>query len=70
MFAIIKTISQTTDYNKYLNDLNSLVPEITDFFNNVLVMDEDENVKNNRLAMLTILKDNFEKLCDFSKIQN
>ncbi|MGN0018818.1 MAG: glycine--tRNA ligase subunit beta [Candidatus Gastranaerophilaceae bacterium] len=70
LFAKIKTISQTTDYNKYLNDLNSLVPEITDFFNNVLVMDEDENVKNNRLAMLTILKDNFEKLCDFSKIQN
>ena len=70
LFTQIKNISANNDYDKYLSDLNGLVPAITDFFNNVLVMDEDENVKNNRLAMLTILKEIFEKLCDFSKIQS
>ena len=45
------------------------MPAITAFFDNVLVMDSDENVKNNRLSMLTRLKEKFEKLCDFSKIQ-
>ena len=65
----INKISDTTDYDKYLQELNALVPVITAFFDNVLVMDSDENVKNNRLSMLTRLKEKFEKLCDFSKIQ-
>ena len=65
----INKISDTTDYDKYLQELNALVPAITAFFDNVLVMDSDENVKNNRLSMLTRLKEKFEKLCDFSKIQ-
>lgn len=66
--AIIK-LGETKDYNCYLDQLNGLVPQITAFFDNVLVMDEDVAVKNNRLAMLTILKEKFEKLCDFSRIQ-
>ena len=32
-------------------------------------MDNDENVKNNRLAMLTELKEKYEKVADFSKFQ-
>lgn len=59
----------TNDYETYLTSLNALVPAITAFFDNVLVMDKDENVKNNRLAMLTILKEKIEYLCDFSKLQ-
>ncbi|MBE9525004.1 MAG: glycine--tRNA ligase subunit beta, partial [Chloroflexi bacterium] len=30
----------------------TMIPEITQFFDDVLVMDENENVKNNRLALL------------------
>lgn len=65
----INKMDESADYNKYLASLNGLVPAITAFFDNVLVMDEDVAVKNNRLAILTILKEKFEKLCDFSKIQ-
>lgn len=69
LFKAISNLPETSDYAEYLNGLNGLVPEISAFFDNVLVMDEDVAVKNNRLAMLTILKEKFEKLCDFSKIQ-
>ena len=69
LFKAISNLPETSDYAEYLNGLNGLVPAISTFFDNVLVMDEDVAVKNNRLAMLTILKEKFEKLCDFSKIQ-
>jgi len=65
----MKNIECNGDYVQYLFDLNSLIPAITEFFDNVLVMDEDVMVKNNRLSMLTKLKEKFEKLCDFSKLQ-
>lgn len=69
LFNAINNLPETSDYTEYLNGLNGLVPAISAFFDNVLVMDEDVAVKNNRLTMLTILKEKFEKLCDFSKIQ-
>jgi len=56
------------DYNTYLGYLESLNPTVTKFFEDVLVMDKDENVKQNRLAMLTILKKQYDELTDFSKI--
>ena len=69
LFDAVNKVSETSDYNLYLDELKSLVPAITMFFDNVLVLDEDVAVKNNRLSMLTILKEKFEHLCDFSKIQ-
>ena len=65
----IEKINKNLDAESLLNSLKSAVPAINAFFDNVLVMDEDVAVKNNRLAMLTNLKEKFEKLCDFSKIQ-
>ncbi len=69
LYEAIKSMNDTDDYNEYLTQLNGLIPSITAFFDNVLVMDNDVNVKNNRLSMLTLLKEKLEKLCDFSKIQ-
>lgn len=69
LFDAINGMPETDNYDEYLSQLNALVPSITAFFDNVLVMDDDINVKNNRLGMLTILKEKLEKLCDFSKIQ-
>ena len=65
----MKNVEFRGNYSEYLSALKSLIPAITAFFDNVLVMDEDVMVKNNRLSMLTKLKEKFEKLCDFSKIQ-
>ena len=38
------------------------------FFEDVLVMDKDEKVKANRLALLSILKNKYNHLTDFSKL--
>lgn len=70
LFEAVNKLPETNDYAEYLNCLNGLVLAISAFFDNVLVMDEDVAVKNNRLALLTILKEKFEKLCDFSRIQS
>ena len=42
--------------------------KINKFFDKVLVMDKDEEVKNNRLKLLSLVKSKFDAICDFSKI--
>ena len=61
-------IKESNDYQKYLSDLEKLNPTVTKFFDDVLVMDKDENVKNNRIALLTLLRKKYEFLADFSKV--
>ena len=58
-----------SDYNQYIAKISDLTPYIEKFFENVLVMDNDEKVKTNRLALLTKLKKLYEKVADFSKLQ-
>ena len=64
----INTVEETDDYNKYLNSLIAINPSVEKFFNDVLVMDKDEKVKENRLALLTLLKKKYQNLTDFSKL--
>jgi glycyl-tRNA synthetase beta chain len=68
LFATVKGVIFTGDYNKYLSDLISINPVVTKFFDDVLVMDKDENIKNNRLALLNSLKNKYVILTDFSKL--
>lgn len=68
LFAAVKGVIFTGDYNKYLSDLISINPVVTKFFDDVLVMDKDENIKNNRLALLNSLKNKYVILTDFSKL--
>ena len=58
----------TDNYEKYIGYLVSLNPYITKFFDDVLVMDKDEAIKNNRIALLIKLKNEYLKLADFSKL--
>lgn len=55
-------------YGKALTELSNLTESIEKYFEKILVMHEDEKIKNNRLAFLKAV----EKLClefaDFSKI--
>ncbi|RAI09377.1 MAG: glycine--tRNA ligase subunit beta [Candidatus Melainabacteria bacterium] len=68
LYTAIKTVSETNDYKMYLKELETLNPVVTKFFDDVLVMDKDENVKKNRLSLLTLLKKKYEHLTDFSKV--
>ena len=49
--------------------LFELEKPINTFFDDVLVMDKDPKIKENRLALLSSVKEAFDTLGDFSKIR-
>ncbi|MEY8263831.1 MAG: glycine--tRNA ligase subunit beta [Bermanella sp.] len=53
-------------YEEYLLSLASLRASIDDFFDNVMVMADDEAVKQNRLALLNQLRNLFLQVADIS----
>lgn len=68
LYDAIKKVSDNVNYKAYLTELENLNPYVTKFFDDVLVMDKDENVKKNRLALLTLLRKKYDYLTDFSKV--
>ncbi len=68
LFKAVEAISYNNDYAQYLQELIKINPVVTKFFDDVLVMDKDEKVKNNRLALLNELKNKYIILTDFSKL--
>jgi glycyl-tRNA synthetase beta chain len=56
------------DYAAGLNEIAQLLPAINDFFNQIMVMAEDEGLRNNRLALLYNLAEKMKTMADFSKI--
>lgn len=70
LYKAIKSVEFDGDYNKYLQDLININPIVTKFFDDVLVMDKDEKIKNNRLALLSELKNKYIMLTDFSKLNS
>lgn len=68
LYNEIKSVEFKTDYNEYLQQLEKLNPTIAKFFNDVLVMDKDENIKRNRISLLNLLKNKYSHLADFSKL--
>ena len=56
------------DFNTALNKLAALRPPVDNFFDHVMVMDKDEKIRINRLALLSEISALFHKIADFSKI--
>lgn len=56
------------DYKRFVQELKKLAELVDIFFENVLVMDNDVRIKENRLALLNLVKEKFALLCDFSRI--
>ena len=61
--AIVKA-----DYVKAIEEMQVLTAPINNFFDNVMVMDKDEQIKNNRLALLKNIDNLIKTIADFSKI--
>ncbi len=71
LWMMVKDIKENKLTLEQLEDkLFSIVPFITEFFDKVLVMDKDEKIKTNRISMLNYIKNECEKIADFSKIIN
>lgn len=67
LYSSLLTV-KSTDYKNLFNELVSISDKIEKFFEDVLVMDKDEAVKNNRINLLGQIKEKFERIADFSKI--
>ena len=58
-----------TNRQKSLKILSSIKNEVNDFFDNVIVNDEDIIIKKNRLELLNMLCKTFDNYFNFSKIE-
>ncbi|NLD17424.1 MAG: glycine--tRNA ligase subunit beta [Tissierellia bacterium] len=64
----VKKIGLEKNYLKSLEASTRLVEPINEFLDHVLVFDENEDIKNNRLALLKTVNEFLLKIIDFSKI--
>ena len=64
----VKTAVTNGDYAGALRAIAGLRPEVDSFFDGVMVMAKDEQVKTNRLALLTAVASLFGGIADFAKI--
>lgn len=70
LYKEIKSITlKNKEYVAFYKTLVNANPFIEKFFENVLVMDKDEKIKTNRLAMLGMLKEKYDLIADFSALQ-
>ena len=67
LYEQIQTVT-ADDYSVYLKQLEAINPSVEKFFNDVLVMDKCENVKENRLALLALLKSKYNHIANFGKL--
>ena len=64
----IETAIQQREYTKLLTYLSELQPAIDRFFDDVLVMVENEDIRKNRLALLKIIADKIYAVADLTKL--
>jgi glycyl-tRNA synthetase beta chain len=66
--ALYQTRHEDGDYESALSDAASLRPLLDRFFDEVMVMVEDQKIRANRLAILKTLYTSFSTIADFSEI--
>ena len=57
------------NYEESLKVLSNAKNDVTAFFDNVVVNDEDPIIKKNRLELLKMLRKSFDNYFNFSKIE-
>lgn len=68
MQAVENALKGAANPQERLEKLQLLRQPIDHFFDNVMVMTEDDALKNNRLNLLAALKKTFNQMADFSKL--
>ncbi len=67
--GVVEGSLAASDYAEALEAMAQLKGFIDSFFDSVLVMDKDEDIRRNRLALLTRIHNLFTGVADFKKIQ-
>lgn len=62
----VRAARDARDYKKAFTLLATLRPTVDEFFDNVMVMDTDERLRQNRLALLAALRARFMDVADLS----
>ena len=57
------------DYISAINKLNDIKPYLDNFFENVMVMCEDENIKLNRVSLINYITTRFNSFINLSSLQ-
>ncbi|OPJ57002.1 glycine--tRNA ligase subunit beta [Alkalithermobacter paradoxus] len=75
LYDMFKTVKQNVEalikekkYSGALDEFISLKGPIDTLFDTVMIMDKDEKIKNNRLALLRQISNTMLSICDLSKI--
>ncbi len=63
-------VSREDDHEDILKEFSSARKEVNEFFDNVIVNDEDILIKKNRLELLQMLCKTFDNYLNFSKIES
>ena len=66
----VDPLFDTRDYTGALCELAALQAPVDAFFNDVMVMDEEPSLRDNRLALLNGLSELFLRVADISKLQS
>ena len=66
----IKNLIDKKEYDKALDQLMTLKDPIDRFFDKVMVMVDDEKIRNNRLGLIKKIYNAMIQICDLSKIVN
>ena len=64
----VEELLKDKKYSEALDAFASLRPSIDAMFDSVMIMDKDEDIKNNRLGLLKQIYDTMLSICDLSKI--
>jgi glycyl-tRNA synthetase beta chain len=66
--GVVEKLRATRDYQAALLEIAKLRPAVDEFFDKVMVMVDDDNLRANRLALLQTLVKEFSTIADFSEI--
>lgn len=64
----LQALLEQRDYTSALNRLAHLEPQVNQFFDNVMVMAEDKELRNNRLALVKSLRQLFLSIADIGQL--
>jgi len=64
----VQNLIHKKKYQEVYRELSALKSYVDNFFDNVLVMDENQNIRKNRIGLLKEILRIFSKIIDFSKI--
>ena len=68
ILPIVEKLNIDLMYIESLKELSSMTLEINNFFDNVMIMVENDKIRNNRLVLVNSIKSMIFEIADFSKI--